>query len=102
MKHQNLTFSIPEDLKADLQAHVSKRGMSLFITQAILKALREEELKQQKELDAAYEAANLDSDRLEILKDWDRMDDVTDLNDEDEDWSWLKIKTEKQKKLKHG
>lgn len=89
MVHKNLTFSIPDDLKTCLHAHVSKRGVSRFITSAIRKALEEEELKKERELDAAYEAANLDSDRLETLRDWDTLDDVSDLMD-DEDWSWLK------------
>lgn len=39
MRHQNITFSIPGDLKASLHAHVGKRGMSQFISSAIRKAL---------------------------------------------------------------
>src|ERR1700722_19366576 len=89
MRHKNLTFSIPEDLKAHLHVHVSKRGVSRFITSAIRKALEDEELKREQELDAAYEAANQDSDRLETIRDWDTLDDVSDLSN-DEDWSWLK------------
>ncbi len=64
MRHQNLTFSIPENLKTSLQAHVSKRGLSRFITSAIRKALEDEECKRELELDAAYEEANRDPDRL--------------------------------------
>lgn len=41
------------------------------------------------DLDAAYEAANKDSDRLEILNDWDSLEDMADLTN-DEDWEWLK------------
>ena len=99
MRHQNLTFSIPEDLKVSLLAHVDKRGMSQFISSAIRKALEEENLKREKELDAAYEAANQDQDRLETIRDWDMVDDLSDLID-DEDWSWLRNKSEKR--LKHG
>jgi hypothetical protein len=101
MRHKNLTFSIPEDLKTILLAHVNKRGMSRFISAAIRKALEEEELQRERELDAAYQAANKDSDRLETLRDWNSSDDVSDLI-EDEDWDWLKTSTNKKKRLKHG
>lgn len=97
MRHQNVTFSIPENLKASLQAHVGKRGMSRFISSAIFKALEEEESKREKELDAAYEAANKDSDRLNTVKSWNKMDDVSDLIDKDENWDWLKEPSNKQK-----
>lgn len=98
MRHQNITFSIPDDLKVSLQAHVSNRGMSRFISSAIRKALEEDELKQEQELDAAYEAANHDSERLETLHDWNKLDDVSDLID-DEDWDWLRDNLNEKK---HG
>lgn len=104
MSHTNITFSIPEDLKATLRAHVSSRGMSQFISEAIRKALEEEEHKKTQELDAAYEAANQDADRLETLRDWNTLDDTSDLTGDDEEWNWLKNpkrKTmKKRKKLK--
>ena len=90
MRHTNLTFSIPADLKAVLYAHVNKRGMSKFITHAISKALEEEKLKNEENLDAAYEAASRDADRLEVLQDWNTLDDVSDLGIENENWDWLK------------
>lgn len=90
MKHKNMTFSVPEDIVILLHNKVSKRGMSRFISQAIRKAIKEKELQDEKELDAAYEAANKDKDRLEILQDWDALDDISDLADNEEDWSWLK------------
>ncbi len=99
MRHKNVTFSIPDDLKSILYAHVRKRGMSRFISNAIRKALEEEKAIKEKELDAAYEAANQDSDRLEVLQEWNAVDDLKDLND-DEDWSWLRNSSEK--KSKHG
>ena len=98
MKHQNITFSIPEDLKAKLQVHVRKGQLSPYISKAIFKALREEELKIEKDLDAAYEAASLDFDRLKVLKECNKIDDVADLSREDEDWTWLKNTTEKEQK----
>lgn len=103
MKHQNITFSIPSDLKAYLHAHVSKRGISRFISAAIRKALEEEEAEREQELDAAYESANQDSERLETLKDWNSLDEVSDIaSDDDEDWSWLRSSNGKKKDLKHG
>jgi hypothetical protein len=83
MKHK-----IPT-LKASLQAFVSKKGMSRLIFKAIRKAVKEES-KIEQELDAAYEAANQDPDRLESLRDWNALDDVSNLIDGDEDWNWLR------------
>lgn len=91
MKHQNLTFSIPEDLKVYLQTYVRSRSRSRFISDAIRKALDTERFRKEKDLDAAYEAANKDTDRLEVLKDWNSIDEVSDLIDNDEDWGWLKL-----------
>lgn len=96
MRHKNITFSIPDDLRMNLYAHASKRGISHFISNAIRKALEEETTKKEQELDTAYEAANQDSDRLETLRDWNVLDDVSDLNSE-EDWGWLRDSTEKEK-----
>lgn len=99
MRHQNITFSIPEDLKTSLLNHVDKRGMSRFISNAIQKALEEDERKKEQELDSAYEAANQDLERMETIQEWNSSDDITDLLD-DEDWNWLKNppKQKKQKK----
>ncbi len=90
MRHQNMTFSIPEDLKISLKNYVSKRGLSQFISNAIFKALKEQQLKQEQELDAAYEASNKDVDRLETLNVWNELDDTSDLIDDNDDWNWLK------------
>ena len=97
MRHNNITFSIPTDLKAILLAHVSKRGMSKFISNAIRKALEDERLKNEASLDAAYEAAMGDADRLETLQDWNALDDVSDLVEEVEKWDWLKESNENRK-----
>jgi metal-responsive CopG/Arc/MetJ family transcriptional regulator len=90
MKHQNLTFSIPEDLKVALHVFIGRRGMSRFISDAVRKALEEEMLEKEQILDTAYEAANRDTDRLEVIRDWNSLDDVHDLIDDNEDWGWLK------------
>lgn len=97
MRHYNITFSIPDDLKSILYAHVSKGSMSRFISDAIRKALEDEKLIKEKELDAAYEAANQDSDRLEVLNDWNALDDVGDLTN-NENWDWLRNSKEEGKK----
>ena len=102
MKHKNITFSIPEDLRAVLYHHVNRRGVSRFISNAIRKALEEESVNKEKELDAAYESANQDSDRMETIRDWDTLDDVSDLMDVNEDWDWLKESSKKGKNLKNG
>jgi metal-responsive CopG/Arc/MetJ family transcriptional regulator len=89
MKHKNMTFSIPDDLLLLLHTKIGKRGLSQFISEATRKALMEKELQEEQELDAAYEAANKDPDRLETIKDWDDLNEVSDLLD-NEDWEWLK------------
>lgn len=95
MKHENMTFSIPHDLKVALHSRIRKRGVSKFVSEAIRKSLEEEESEIEKELDAAYEAANHDLDRIETLQEWNRLDDVMDLHDQEDDWEWLK-KSEKR------
>lgn len=101
MRHRNVTFSIPEDLKKSLYSHTSKGGISQFISNAIRKALDEEKMKKEQELDAAYEAANQDADRIDILRDWNSLDDVSDL-DNGENWDWLRNSNEGGKKSKYG
>ncbi len=75
MEHKNMTFSIPVDLLGLLHANIGKRDISRFISESILKALKEKEIQEEKALDAAYEAANNDPDRLEVIKDWDSLND---------------------------
>lgn len=72
-RHQNMTFSMPEDLKIILHTRIGKRGLSRFISNAIRKSLNEGESNKERELDAAYEAASHDSDRMEVLRDWDLL-----------------------------
>lgn len=90
MRHENLTFSIPADLKMNLQTHVAARGVSKFISDAIRKALEKEKLKSETSLDEAYAAANKDVDRLETLQKCNQLDNFNDLIEDDENWDWLK------------
>jgi hypothetical protein len=53
-------------------------------------AMKHKNISKEHELDAAYEAANQDSDRIETLRDWNALDDVSDLIAEDEDWGLLR------------
>ena len=100
MRHKNMTFSIPDDLILSLHSQISKRGISRFISEAIHKALEAEMLQREQSLESAYEAANQDSDRLEVLQEWNTLDDVSDLID-DENWDWLRNSIDNGK-LKHG
>jgi len=84
MRHQNITLSFPSDLNALLHMKVSGRGISKYVAKAVRKALEEDESKEQMELEAAYEEANKDRDRLEVIKDWKTLDDVTDVRN----WEW--------------
>lgn len=63
--------------------------MNHFVSGSICTALKGEELKKERELDNAYEAANMDLDRLKTLCDWNASYDLRDLIDDDEEWNWL-------------
>lgn len=71
MKHTNITLSFPEDLKVLLHFKVSRRGISKFVAEAVRKALEEEEKRELVRLEAAYEEANKDPDRLETITAWE-------------------------------
>ena len=60
------------------------------ISNAIRKSLEEKAAIQEEVLDAAYEAANQDSNRVETIREWEALDDISDLIDENEDWNWLR------------
>ena len=70
MKTVNATFSLPENVNIQLHAMVEKRGLSRFVAKAIEEALE----KKQKNLKAAYSAAESDADRKETLGDWAELD----------------------------
>jgi hypothetical protein len=70
MKKTNVTFSIPESLNSRLHASVEKRSLSLFVSEAIEKALKEEE----ENLKRAYTEANKDEDRMTLIEDWKSLD----------------------------
>jgi len=70
MKGHNVTFSLPEEIVNALRSQVEKRSLSRFAAEAIGKAL----VDQQQGLKAAYQAAEKDPDRKEVLKDWVHVD----------------------------
>lgn len=51
----------------------------------------------EQELDAAYNDSNKDSSRLKTLRDWNSLNNVSDLIDEDENWDWLRKSNENRK-----
>ena len=66
----NVTFSIPEELNALLHVTVKRRELSRFVAEAILYAIEHK----QNALKSAYDAANKDPDREEVLNDWDSIE----------------------------
>ncbi len=70
MKKINATFSIPEEMHKRLQSVIGQRKMSNFVVQAIDEALA----KKAASLRSAYEAAEKDPARQEVLNDWKVFD----------------------------
>lgn len=86
-KNVPVTFSLPLDLNRKLHSHVKKMELSKFVSLAIEEKLDEERKKFELQLEAEYEAASKDPERLEMIKDWDAIEDFSDIADED--WSWM-------------
>lgn len=74
MKYTNITLSFPEDLNALLHCRVNRREINKYVVEALKKALQEDEKKELIQLEAAYEEANRDADRLETIADWESLD----------------------------
>jgi hypothetical protein len=70
MKKINVTFSIPYETNKLLHSLVSRRKMSVFVTQALQKALGEE----LEALEEAYAQAEQDPDRQATIEDWRPLD----------------------------
>ncbi len=60
MKHEHLTISIPEDVKRDLNLYVKPRGISRFITNAVVEKLEEQ-----------YKLAAKDEKSNQEFKEWE-------------------------------
>lgn len=83
-KHQNITLSFPSDLNALLHARVSRRGISQYVAKSVRESLEADERNELLKLEAAYEEANKDPDRLAVIEDWKTLDNT----DSTEGWEW--------------
>lgn len=83
-KHVNITLSFPSDLNALLHAKVSKGEISQYVVRAVRESLEAGEKNELRKLEAAYEEANKDPDRLELINDWMAIDN----EDTTEGWTW--------------
>lgn len=66
----HVTFSLPKDVNKLLHSYVPKRGLSNFVSRAIVKALEEE----QAQLKAEFLANENDSVMKSEMKDWEDLD----------------------------
>ena len=69
-KNVHVTFSLPKDVNKLLHSCVPRRGLSSFVSQAIMKALEDE----QQQLRAEYLANENDSRMEKEMKDWNILD----------------------------
>ncbi len=83
-KHENITLSFPHDLNVLLRSHVSSRGISSYVANAVRQALEKDKNLEMKKLEAAYEKANKDPDRKKVLRELKVLDSVDDI----EGWEW--------------
>lgn len=74
MPSRKMTFTLPEDLAAQLLKHVAARDRSRYVTDAIAAKLRDREAR----LIRACQIANSDPDVLAIESDWDHLNDEAD------------------------
>lgn len=82
-KHQNITLSFPTDLTLLLHTRLSRRGISKYVAEAVRNRLEEDSVKELQKLEAAYEEATKDPDRLKTIQDWDSI------TESDSDlWEW--------------
>jgi len=82
-KHENITLSIPADLNAMLHSKFPHRGISSYVAKVVRESLQNEELCRLRSLECAYEEAEKDSNRQEVIAEWAAVD-----NDDDERWDW--------------
>lgn len=81
MKHEHMTISIPQNVKRDLYLYVESRGISRFITEAVVEKLKSKKLS----LEDQYKLAGKDEERNQEFKEWeDAM--IGDGLNEKNDW----------------
>lgn len=81
MKHEHLTISIPPQVKRDLYLYIEPRGISRFITDAVVEKLKDRKLS----LEEQYKLAAKDEKRNEVFKEWED-DMIADGLNEANDW----------------
>ena len=81
MKHEHLTISIPEDVKRDLYLYVEPRGISRFITNAVVEKLKNSKLS----LEEQYKLAAKDEKSNQEFKEWESTM-IGDGLDETNEW----------------
>jgi hypothetical protein len=69
MASRKMTFTVPEDLAAQLLKHVPARDRSRYVSEAISARLRQREER----LIRACKTANSDPDALAIEREWDTL-----------------------------
>ena len=70
---RTISISLQESLYEKLKHTIPSKKISKFVSQAISIELE----KKEKELVLAYEAAEQNADRQEILNEWDLVDDFS-------------------------
>jgi metal-responsive CopG/Arc/MetJ family transcriptional regulator len=77
MKHERITISIPQNIKRELYLYVKKRGISRFITEAVIEKLKERKLS----LEEQYKLAAQDEELNREFKEWEDATIGDGLND---------------------
>lgn len=72
MASRKMTFTLPEEVAAELLHRVASRDRSSYVTQAITAKLREREER----LIQACQAANIDPDVEAIEAEWETLSDA--------------------------
>jgi len=67
MKYEHLTISIPQNIKRDLYLYVKPRGISRFITEAIIRMLVGKKMS----LEEQYKLAGKDEEANKEFKEWE-------------------------------
>lgn len=66
-KHEHMTISIPPKVKRDLYLYIEARGISRFITEAVVEKLKDKKHS----LEDQYKLAAKDEERNREFKEWE-------------------------------
>lgn len=81
IKREHMTISIPQNVKHDLFLYVESRGISRFITEAVVEKLKKRKLS----LEEQYKLAAKDEERNLEFKEWEN-EMIGDGLNETNDW----------------